>query len=195
MTAGESLLEVRDLEVRYGKVAAVRGVSLRVERGRIATVIGPNGAGKSTLLAAVAGLLRPAAGAVVLDGRPVTGAPVEENAARGLALVPETRELFAAMSVEDNLVLGSFALPRAGRAERRLVLDEVYGVGPQLRARRNGLLLPGPGLAVRGRAPFLPGPGPAERGDVGRAVMRADGRPVHRHHQQPAQMRPRGPAR
>ena len=136
MTTGEALLEVRDLEVRYGKVAAVRGVSLRVERGRIATVIGPNGAGKTTLLAAVAGLLAPAAGAVLLDGRSVTGAPVEENAARGLALVPETRELFAGMSVEDNLVLGAFALPRAGRAERRALLDEVYGVFPRLRDRR-----------------------------------------------------------
>jgi branched-chain amino acid transport system ATP-binding protein len=102
-------------------------------------VIGPNGAGKTTLLAAVAGLLPPAAGAVLLDGQPVTGAPVEENAARGLALVPETRELFAGMSVEDNLVLGAFALRRAGRAGRRALLDEVYGVFPQLRGRRSQL--------------------------------------------------------
>ena len=136
MTGGPPLLEVRGLDVRYGKVAAVRGVSLRVEQGRIATVIGPNGAGKTTLLAAVAGLLPAAAGEVLLDGRSIAGAPVEENAARGLALVPETRELFAGMSVEDNLLLGAFPLRRAGRRARAALLAEVYGVFPRLQERR-----------------------------------------------------------
>ena len=130
------LLEVRDLTVRYGKVAAVRGVGLSVGPGRIVTVIGPNGAGKTTLLAAVAGLLPPAGGEVLLDGRPIAGAPVEENAARGLALVPETRELFTAMSVEDNLALGAYPLRRAPRAERRALLEEVWGIFPRLRERR-----------------------------------------------------------
>jgi branched-chain amino acid transport system ATP-binding protein len=134
--AGAPLLEVRGLDVRHGKVAAVRGVGLRVERGRIATVIGPNGAGKTTLLAAIAGLLPVAAGEVLLDGRPITGAPVEENAARGLALVPETRELFTAMSVEDNLLLGAFPLRREGRRARAALLDEVWGIFPRLRERR-----------------------------------------------------------
>ena len=136
MTGGPPLLEVRGLDVRYGKVAAVRGVSLRVEQGRIATVIGPNGAGKTTLLAAVAGLLPAAAGEVLLDGRSIAGAPVEENAARGLALVPETRELFAGMSVEDNLLLGAFPLRREGRRARAGLLAEVYGVFPRLQERR-----------------------------------------------------------
>ena len=136
MTGGAPLLEVRGLDVRYGKVAAVRGVSLRVEQGRIATVIGPNGAGKTTLLAAVAGLLPAAAGEVLLDGRSIAGAPVEENAARGLALVPETRELFAGMSVEDNLLLGAFPLRRAGRRARAALLAEVYGIFPRLEERR-----------------------------------------------------------
>ena len=136
MTGGPPLLEVRGLDVRYGKVAAVRGVSLRVEQGRIATVIGPNGAGKTTLLAAVAGLLPAAAGEVLLDGRSIAGAPVEENAARGLALVPETRELFAGMSVEDNLLLGAFPLRRAGRRARAALLAEVYGIFPRLEERR-----------------------------------------------------------
>jgi branched-chain amino acid transport system ATP-binding protein len=130
------LLEVRELVVRYGKVAAVRGVSVRVEEGRIATVIGPNGAGKTTLLAAVAGLLPAAGGEVLLDGRSIAGAPVEENAARGLALVPETRELFTGLSVEDNLILGAFPLPRRGRRERGALLAEVYGIFPRLSERR-----------------------------------------------------------
>ncbi len=135
--SGEVLLEARGLTVRHGKVAAVRGVDLRVRRGRIATVIGPNGAGKSTLLAAVAGLLPVAEGEVLLDGRRITGDPVEENAGRGLVLVPETRELFTGMSVEDNLVLGAFPLRREGRVARRGLLEEVYGIFPRLRERRS----------------------------------------------------------
>jgi branched-chain amino acid transport system ATP-binding protein len=137
--SGAPLLEVRGLSVRYGKVTAVRDVSLSVAEGRIATVIGPNGAGKTTLLAAVAGLLPAAGGEVRLDGQDVTGAPVEENAARGLALVPETRELFTGMSVEDNLVLGAFPLRRAGRGARAALLAEVYGIFPRLQERRGQL--------------------------------------------------------
>ena len=133
--AGEAMLEVRGLEVRYGQVPAIHGVSLRVGRGRIAAVIGPNGAGKTTLLSAVAGLLPPAAGEVLLAGAPIAGAPVEDNVARGLSLVPETRELFAGMSVEENLLLGAFAL-RAPRSHRRALLEEVFHSFPRLRERR-----------------------------------------------------------
>jgi branched-chain amino acid transport system ATP-binding protein len=133
------LLEVRGLTVRYGQVAAVREVSLRVEQGRIATVIGPNGAGKTTLLAAVAGLLPCAAGEVLLDGRRITGDPVEENAARGLALVPETRELFTGMSVEDNLLLGAFPLRREARRARAELLETAFRIFPRLRERRGQL--------------------------------------------------------
>ncbi len=136
MTPGEALLEVRGLGVRYGEVSAVRGVDLRVGRGEIATVIGPNGAGKTTLLSAVAGLLPRAAGEIVFDGRSIAGTAVEENVARGLALVPETRELFTGMTVEDNLVLGAFSLPRAGRRERDALLREVFGIFPRLGERR-----------------------------------------------------------
>jgi branched-chain amino acid transport system ATP-binding protein len=139
VSGGDALLEVRDLTVRYGKVAAVRGVSLRVGRGRIATVIGPNGAGKTTLLSAIAGLLPCAGGEVLLDGARVSGDAVEENAARGLALVPETRELFTSMTVEDNLVLGAFPLRRAPRAHRDALLAEVFATFPRLRERRRQL--------------------------------------------------------
>jgi branched-chain amino acid transport system ATP-binding protein len=139
VSATDALLEVRGLTVRYGQVAAVRGVSVRVARGRITAVIGPNGAGKTTLLSAVAGLLPCASGEVLLDGARITGEGVEENAARGLALVPETRELFTGMSVEDNLVLGAFPLGRAGRRARTALLDDVFDVFPRLRERRGQL--------------------------------------------------------
>jgi branched-chain amino acid transport system ATP-binding protein len=136
MSSSQALLEVRGLTVRYGKVEAVRGVSLVVPRGRIVTVIGPNGAGKTTLLSAIAGLLPCTAGAVVLEGSAITGAAVETNVARGLSLVPETRELFAQMTVEDNLRLGGFALRRARRREHDQHLDEVFRIFPRLRDRR-----------------------------------------------------------
>jgi branched-chain amino acid transport system ATP-binding protein len=136
VTGADALLEVRGLTVRHGDVAAVREVSVRVGRGRIAAVIGPNGAGKTTLLAAVAGLLPSAEGEVLLDGAPITGDPVEANVARGLSLVPETRELFTAMSVEDNLVLGAFLLQEARGDGRGALLDEVFRIFPRLRERR-----------------------------------------------------------
>jgi branched-chain amino acid transport system ATP-binding protein len=136
VTGSDALLEVRDLTVRHGDVAAVREVSVRVGRGRIAAVIGPNGAGKTTLLAAIAGLLPSAGGEVLLDGAPIGGDPVEANVARGLSLVPETRELFTGMSVEDNLALGAFLRRRSDRAERGAVLEEVFRIFPRLRERR-----------------------------------------------------------
>ncbi len=132
------ILEVDALHVRYGKVEALRGVSLAVGSGRIATVIGPNGAGKTTLLAAIAGVLPRAAGRVLLDGEPLGGA-AEENVARGVALVPETRELFTGMSVEDNLVLGAFVRRRAGRRARAAALAEAYAIFPRLAERRRQL--------------------------------------------------------
>ncbi|HTP46394.1 MAG TPA: ABC transporter ATP-binding protein [Casimicrobiaceae bacterium] len=131
-----NLLEVRDLHVAYGKVEAVLGVSLAAPPGRIVTVIGPNGAGKTTLLAAIMGLL-PSRGEIAFAGAPVGSLPVERRVALGLCLVPEQRELFAAMSVEDNLELGSFQR----RRDRALVRtrDEVYGRFPRLAERRSQL--------------------------------------------------------
>jgi branched-chain amino acid transport system ATP-binding protein len=102
------LLDVERLSVRYGKVEAVHGVSISAGEGRIVTVIGPNGAGKTTLLAAIMGLM-PSEGAIVYQGESLAGLPVEARVARGLVLVPEKRELFASMSVADNLELGAFA--------------------------------------------------------------------------------------
>lgn len=126
------LLEVDGLAVAYGRVPAVTGVSLRLMPGEIVTVIGANGAGKSTMLNAVMGVLA-ATGTVRLDGEAVSRLPVEERVRRGLSLVPERRELFAAMSVEDNLVLGGFRADRIARAAR---LEQVYTRFPRLRERR-----------------------------------------------------------
>src|SRR6476659_5442726 len=121
------LLEVRDLHVSYGKVEAVQGVSLRVDQSQIVTVIGPNGAGKTTLLAAIMGLL-PSTGNVEYQGQDAHRFSVEERVARGLCLVPEKRELFASMSVADNLQLGAFA--RRREAGTRARLDDVYARFP-----------------------------------------------------------------
>ena len=132
------LLDARGLHVAYGKVEAVHDVSLRVAPGRIVTVIGPNGAGKTTLLAAIMGLL-PVRGEIRYQGSPVTGLSVEQRVARGLVLVPERRELFAAMSVADNLQLGAFTRVRAGDRGWRATLDDVYRRFPRLLERRDQL--------------------------------------------------------
>ena len=136
--ARESLLDVRDLHVAYGKVEAVRGISLKVQSGTIVSVIGPNGAGKTTLLAALMGLL-PAKGELAYLNSPAGTLTVEQRVARGLILVPERRELFAAMSVADNLELGGFQRARSGERGWRSTQDNVYQRFPRLAERRDQL--------------------------------------------------------
>ena len=132
------LLEVRGLRVRYGKIEAVHGVDLRVERGSIVTVIGPNGAGKTTLLGAVMGLL-PCDGSVIYDGRDVHGVAVDARVAAGMCLVPERRELFGELTVEDNLRLGAFQRVRRGERGAAGDLTDVYARFPRLAERRRQL--------------------------------------------------------
>ena len=127
-----ALLEVTGASIRYGRVSAVRDLSLRIEPGEIVTVIGANGAGKSTLLNGVMGLL-PVEGSVWFDGAPVSHWGVERRVESGLCLVPEKRELFGAMSVADNLLLGGF---RVAPADRTRILKEVYERFPRLAERR-----------------------------------------------------------
>jgi branched-chain amino acid transport system ATP-binding protein len=131
----ERLLTVRDLNVRYGKVEAVYRASLDVDRGTIVSVIGPNGAGKSTLLNAVMGVL-PSRGSVEFCGNDMARLSVERRVSQGLCLVPETRELFAQMSVEDNLELGAFTRYRRGDKGIRQSLAEVFALFPRLEQRR-----------------------------------------------------------
>jgi len=133
-----ALLDVRDLRVAYGKVEAVHGVSLTVDEARIVTVIGPNGAGKTTLLAAIMGLL-PARGEITLFGAAAMRTTVEQRVAQGLCLVPERRELFAAMTVADNLELGAFQRYRRGDKVIARTRDEVYQRFPRLADRRTQL--------------------------------------------------------
>ncbi|OZI39209.1 ABC transporter ATP-binding protein [Bordetella genomosp. 1] len=133
------VLEVRDLSARYGKVGALTGAALTVPPGSIVTVIGANGAGKSTMLNAVMGSLPHtghAAGQVQYAGADVSGWQVERRVAAGMSLVPERRELFGSMSVEDNLLLGGFRRYRAREAGWRDTLNEVFDLFPRLRERR-----------------------------------------------------------
>ncbi|MCJ0762711.1 ABC transporter ATP-binding protein [Variovorax terrae] len=136
--AAAHLLQVSDLSVDYGKVRALTGASLHVQAGSIVTVIGPNGAGKSTLLNAVMGVLPVAAGAVQFAGRPERGT-IEARVAHGMSLVPEKRELFATMTVEDNLLLGAYVrLDNLGRGAED-TQAQVYRLFPRLAERRRQL--------------------------------------------------------
>jgi branched-chain amino acid transport system ATP-binding protein len=128
------LLEVRGLHVFYGHVHAVRGVSLTVRRGQIAALIGPNGAGKSSTLNAIAGLLRPAAGEVLLDGQPLARLPAHRVARSGAVLVPEGRGILQRMTVEENLKVAAEMHPGRDLRER---IDGQLRRFPSLERRRD----------------------------------------------------------
>lgn len=129
------LLTVRGLRAGYGRAEVLTGLDLRLRRGEVVTVIGPNGAGKSTTLNALMGVL-PSRGEVRFDGEDLGGLSLEERVMKGLALVPEKRELFTSMTVEDNLVLGGFRPMRLGERDWREELARVYALFPRLRERR-----------------------------------------------------------
>ncbi|WP_313283852.1 ABC transporter ATP-binding protein [Delftia tsuruhatensis] len=131
----DTLLQLKGLSVSYGPVEAVHQVDLDVRSGEIVTVIGPNGAGKTTLLSAAMGLL-PSRGEIHLDGKRIARPGVEVMVANGVALVPEKRELFGEMSVEDNLLLGGFSRWRRGLRDQTQRMDEVFAIFPRLRERR-----------------------------------------------------------
>ena len=130
-----SVLEVDELHVGYGGIGAVHGVSLAVGPGQIVTVIGPNGAGKTTLLHAVMGV-HPGQGAVRFQGADMGRLGIEGRVRLGMCLVPEKRELFASLSVEDNLRLGAFRHRRDGAGPARRSMEEVFELFPRLRERR-----------------------------------------------------------
>jgi branched-chain amino acid transport system ATP-binding protein len=131
-----AILEVKDVCVSYGRVEALHKVSLRVGAGEMVTVIGPNGAGKTTLLSAIIGLLPLTHGEVSFLGSRLENPEVERMVAMGMTLVPEKRELFGEMSVEDNLVLGAFMRRRLGHRDEGETLAEIYEVFPRLKERR-----------------------------------------------------------
>jgi branched-chain amino acid transport system ATP-binding protein len=132
--AADVLLEVEALEAGYGEVQVLWGVSLKARRGQLTAIVGTNGAGKTTTLRAVAGSIAPWRGRVMFEGEDVTRLPTHVKAARGLALVPEGRQLFSAMTVAENLELGAFS-PRAS-AKYSERLDQVFSLFPRLAERQ-----------------------------------------------------------
>ena len=130
------LLEVSDLSVIYGRVEATRSVSLAIYAGEFVSIIGSNGAGKSSTLKAIAGVVRPSKGKIILDGLAIQGLPSHEMVKRGIVLVPEGRHVFADQSVEDNLLLGGYL-----RESRDVIngIAEIYDLFPRLRERKQQL--------------------------------------------------------
>ncbi len=132
------LLQIQGLRAGYGRAEVLHGIDLRADVGGVITVIDPNGAGKSTLLNTVMGLL-PGKGSIRFNGEDITALALEERVMRGMALVPEKRELFGTMTVEDNLVLGGYRQMRLGHAGWRDRLADVFDLFPRLKERRTQL--------------------------------------------------------
>ncbi|AIU27531.1 ABC transporter ATP-binding protein [Pandoraea pnomenusa] len=135
----DAILEVKDLAVAYGKVEAVHGAHLRVQAGQIVTVIGPNGAGKSSMLNAIMGALPhngSSKGSVMYLGHEMSALTIEARVSRGMCLVPEKRELFSTMTVEDNLLLGAYRRKKAGEKHFLDQMEVVYELFPRLKERR-----------------------------------------------------------
>lgn len=131
------LLRVENLSVNYGHIEAARGISIEVGEGEFVGMIGSNGAGKSTTMKAVAGVVKPASGAITFAGKPVQGLNSHEMVRQGVALVPEGRFVFADQSVEDNLVLGGFIrAEKGGAAALQDDIERMYALFPRLKERR-----------------------------------------------------------
>ncbi len=128
------MLQIDNLQVAYGKVQALWGVSLGIEKGQIVALVGANGAGKTSLLKTISGLIRPVGGSITFEGMPLTKATPTQIVHRGLIHVPEGRKLFPEMSVLENLLLGGYTTPVNQRSQR---LEQVFTVFPALRVRKN----------------------------------------------------------
>jgi branched-chain amino acid transport system ATP-binding protein len=128
-----SLLELRAVEVAYGDLPALRGVSVSVEAGETLSVVGANGAGKTTMLRAISGLMRPRAGQILLDGERLDTLPSHAIVERGVVQVPEGRKIFPSLTVLENLELGSYVT--AAKARRREGLEHVFTLFPRLKER------------------------------------------------------------
>jgi branched-chain amino acid transport system ATP-binding protein len=132
------LLQITDLRAGYGRAEVLHGISLHADKGSVITVIGPNGAGKSTLLNTLMGML-PGQGRIEFDGQDMTTLTLEERVMQGMALVPEKRELFGTMTVEDNLLLGGYRQMRLGNKQWRDRLADVFDIFPRLQERQKQL--------------------------------------------------------
>jgi branched-chain amino acid transport system ATP-binding protein len=129
------MLRLRSIEAGYGSLKVLHGVSLHVNPGEIVAIIGGNGAGKSTLLSTIVGLVSASSGSVILDGEEVTARTTESIVRRGCSLVPEGRQLFASMTVHENLVLGGYTRGRQRRVEWEQALAAVYRLFPRIEER------------------------------------------------------------
>ena len=129
----DTVLEIADLVTAYGKIEALKGVSLTVARGSITCLLGPNGAGKTTLMMTTAGILRPRRGSIRLDGAEIAGHAPHDVVARGIALVPENRLVFPTMTVADNLAAGAYQ--RNDKAAIAADIERLFGRFPQLKER------------------------------------------------------------
>ena len=128
------MLKLDAVEAGYGRVRVLQHVSLAVAGGELVTIVGPNGSGKTTLLRAITALIPVRGGAVTFDGEPIAGLATEDIVRRGIAMVPEGRDLFGPLTVRENLLLGAYAV-RAGGRERARDLDRVLDLFPALAAR------------------------------------------------------------
>jgi branched-chain amino acid transport system ATP-binding protein len=128
-----AMLEIRDLHVNYGSIAALHGISLSVPDGAIVTLVGANGAGKSTTLRAISGIVKPKSGTVVFNGKNIAGLPAHKIVAHGLAHAPEGRMIFANLTVMENLRMGAYL--RNDHANFPKELDYIFGIFPRLKER------------------------------------------------------------
>lgn len=136
------MLRVQSLDSGYGRIVALHGVSVHVELGEVVALVGANGSGKSTLLRAIAGFLPAYRGRILIDGTPIVSGAPDRIVGRGIALVPEGRQLFGPMTVADNLILGAYARIRSRNISRRdavAELEEIFDLFPALRSRGNQL--------------------------------------------------------
>jgi branched-chain amino acid transport system ATP-binding protein len=129
------LLEIQNLELRYGAAVAVRDISLSVKRGQLVAVIGNNGAGKSSMVRGATGLVRPSGGKVYFRGEDTTGLSADRKVSRGLVMVPEGRLLFRDQTVEDNLILGAYLHGGLNQPASRAMLEKVFDIFPRLKER------------------------------------------------------------
>lgn len=130
-----AMLEVKDLQVYYGMIQALKGLSFEVNQGEIVALIGANGAGKTTILHTVSGLLTPKAGTILFEGKDITKVPAHQIVSMGMAHVPEGRRVFAQLSVYENLKMGAYT--RKDKTEIEESIENVYQRFPRLKERRN----------------------------------------------------------
>ena len=128
-----AMLEIKDLEVYYGMIQAIKGVSFEVNQGEVIALIGANGAGKTTILHTITGLLSPKKGSVLFEGTDITKVPAHKIVSMGMAHVPEGRRVFSELSVLENLKMGAYT--RKNKAEVEEALQEVYKRFPRLEER------------------------------------------------------------